>query len=172
MRARGHRVRRLVTEVRDPDVAQQIAGGPHDFLVSNDVVAMVLAQAALEPGLIAAYRELLDPTGVEVYLVPRSMYVPDGDMTFGQVTVEARRHGEVAIGFFPVERTWNAECPRVDIDLGHTEVDETNPVVLNPSRQTLIPSGPDAAIVVLADPTAEAERSTTTVPIDSFVVRP
>lgn len=137
-RSGGHRVRRLVTEVRDPSSARQVSARRDDFLVSNDIVAMVLAQAALEPALAEAYRELLDPTGVEVYLVPRDRYCPaDADVPFGDVMVEARRRGEVAIGLYV-----SAEAE------GTFEV--ASPVRLNPSRFTPVPR--DAAIVVLADP--------------------
>jgi hypothetical protein len=152
MRAKGISVKRLVTEVRDPTAAQQISAMAHDFLVSNDVVAMVLAQATVEPELASVYRELLDPTGVEVFLVPRTMYAPTGDVTFGEVMTAARRRGEIAIGFYPYMRDPVMECPRAQIEMGDREVDEVNPVYLNPPRDHLIPEGPEASIVVLADP--------------------
>ena len=40
-------LKRLITEVRDPILARQIANSASDFLVSTDVVAMLVAQAAL-----------------------------------------------------------------------------------------------------------------------------
>jgi hypothetical protein len=152
MRTKGISVKRLVTEVRDPTAAQQISAMAHDFLVSNDVVAMVLAQATVEPELAKVYRELLDPTGVEVFLIPRSMYVPSGDMTFGAVMTAARRRGEIAIGFYPYIRDPVMECARAQIEMGDREVDEVNPVYLNPPRDLVIPEGPEASIVILADP--------------------
>lgn len=153
--ARRHRalaIRRLVTEVRDPATAQQIAGSPDDFLVSTDVVAMVLAQACIEPELAPAYRELLDPTGVEVYCVPRSVYLPDGPATFAEVMAAARRRDELAIGFYPFLRGPSAPPSAESRELGHAEIDELAPVLLNPPRDTVIPSGPEAAIVVFAMP--------------------
>jgi hypothetical protein len=156
MRAKGTSIKRLVTEVRDPAAAQQIAALPHDFLVSNDVVAMVLAQATIEPKLANVYREMLDPTGVEVFLVPRAVYAPDTDVCFGDIMAAARRRGEVAIGFYPYVQDPLMECARAQIELGDREIDEVNPVFLNPPRTTLVPRGPEAAIVVLADPPDDA----------------
>jgi hypothetical protein len=151
-RARGQPLSRLITEVRDPSVAQQIDGSQDDFLVSTDVVAMVLAQAALEPRLVAPYQELLDPKGVEVFLIPRALYVGEGPATFGDAMAAARRRGEVALGFFPHDRGTSRLNARERVELGYSEIDESNPVYLNPPRTESIPMTADAAIVVMADP--------------------
>ncbi len=132
-------VKRLITEVRDPIIARQIANSPDDFLVSNDVVAMLLAQAAMDSRMAPIYRELLDPTGVEVFLIPREVYSADPHARFADILAAARERGEVAIGFFPQVR-------------GEREIEERNPVWINPPRDAQVPNGPDAAIVILADP--------------------
>lgn len=152
-RVHGHKIKRLVTEVRDPAAANQVAGSLDDFLVSTDVVAMALAQACLESRLVPAFRELLDPDGVEIFLVPRSIYVSEGRHSFGEVMAAARRRGEIAIGFLPHHEARHQTLPaRERIELGHIEVDEASPVYLNPPRGEVLPEGNDAMIVVLADP--------------------
>jgi ion channel POLLUX/CASTOR len=129
-RAANEFVKRSITEVRDPVLARQIANSPRDFLVSTDVVAMLLAQAALDPRIAPIYREILDPTGVEIFLVPRGVYSVDENARFQDIMAAARRRGEVAIGIYP----------------------EPDPVWLNPPRDARVPMTKETAIVVLADP--------------------
>lgn len=155
-REHGPRIKKLITEVRDPAAANQVAGSLDDFLVSTDVVAMVLTHAALEPRLIAAHRELLDPSGVEVFLVPRSVYAPEGQRaTFGEIMAAARLRDEIAIGFLPHRRESSALSAGARIEAGRVEVDEASPVYLNPPRGEHLPEGPGVMIVVLADPPEE-----------------
>jgi hypothetical protein len=151
-RLHGQRIKRLVTEVRDPAAANQVSGSLDDFLVSTDVVAMALAQACVETRLISAFRELLDPDGVEIFLVPRAIYLSDGPHTFAEVMAAARIRGEIAIGFLPHRENRQTLSARERIELGQVDVDEASPVYLNPPRQTIVPEGKDAMIVVLADP--------------------
>jgi len=137
-------IKRLVTEVRDPASAQQIAGTFDDFLVSTDVVAMMLTQAAVEPDLTAVYRELLDPVGAELCVRSRGYYLPPGPATFGTLMAAARTRGEIAIGFFDP-----AAPPRICPDQRDPNFDElVSPIQLNPSRHAQVPV--DESICVLA----------------------
>jgi hypothetical protein len=153
-RSQGLVIKRLITEVRDPHAAQQIAGTVEDFLVSTDVVAMLLAHSVFDPDLTAVYREILNPGGAELFLRPRRYYVPDGPITFGQLMAAVRRRGDVALGFYPHVHG-DEPCPRIRIELGQIESDEVSHVWLNPPRETMIPSIDGTAIVVLSrDPIA------------------
>jgi hypothetical protein len=118
-------IRRLITEVRDPAVAHQIASSLDDFLVSADVIAMMLAHAAFDPDLASVYGELLAPRGAEIFVRPRRYYLPDGPATFADLMSAARRRGDVALGFFPDAR-------------------------LNPPRNAPIPSGDTIGVIALS----------------------
>jgi ion channel POLLUX/CASTOR len=139
-RASNRFVKRLITEVRDPVIARQIAASPDDFLVSTDVVAMLLAQAALDHRVAPIYREILDPTGVEIFLVPRAVYSTDHNARFRDIMAAARLRGEIAIGIFP-----SSEGRSIDLE-------DHNPVWLNPPRDAQVPIADGTSIVVLADP--------------------
>lgn len=142
-------VRRVVTEVRDPILGQQIVSTLDDFLVSTDVVAMMLAQAAVDPEIVPAYRELLDMTGCGVFVRPRRYYVPDGPVTFSEVMSAARRRGDLAIGFCPGVPRDRSTSLRERWELGQTE-QEDDLVTLDPPRSTTLPEGPEVQVVVLA----------------------
>ena len=153
MRAAGREVRRVVTEVRDLRSAGYVRAGARDFLVSSDVVAMVLAQSALVPEVAPIYRELLSPQGHEIFLRPRSLYVGNGSATFGEVMAAARLRGEVAIGLYPAPAQDDDRTLREVTEEGELGDEHRSPVRLNPSRKARVPAGPEAHVVVVSVPT-------------------
>jgi ion channel POLLUX/CASTOR len=71
-----------------------------DFIVSDRLVSLVLAQIAEARDRAAVFRDLFDSSGKEVYLRPVSEYLePGGDVDFYTVLEGARRRGEVALGY-------------------------------------------------------------------------
>lgn len=71
-----------------------------DFVVSNQLVSLMLAQASENPFLSAIFAELLDEEGSEIYIRPITDYVAiDRPVTFFTIVEAARRRGEVAFGF-------------------------------------------------------------------------
>lgn len=146
---------RVVTEVRDLRSAGYVTGRPRDLLVSSDVVAMLLAQAALEPSLTGVYKELLSPLGSEVFVRPRSLYVGDRDATFADVMVVARARGEIALGLYPAGDAPTEEALRDVFEAGELGDERASPVALNPPRDAKVPPGPDGHVVVLARVTSE-----------------
>ncbi|MFO0615294.1 MAG: hypothetical protein U0414_22060 [Polyangiaceae bacterium] len=146
----GEGVERIVTEVRDLRSAGYVAGRPRDLLVSSDVVAMLLAQAALEPSLAGVYKELLSPLGSEVFVRPRDLYVGDRDATFAEVMTVARARGEIALGLYPAARSPADESLRDVIEAGELGDERQSPVDLNPPRDAKVPLGPEGHVVVLA----------------------
>lgn len=142
-------LKRLVTEVRDPVLGAQVASTLDDFLVSTDVVAMVLAQAAFDPEILGAYRELLDMEGCGLFVRSRRYYVPDGEATFAQVASAARRRGDLAIGYCPARLEEPTRPPRETWELG--SVGPREPwVVLDPPRQVRLPDGDGVQLIVLS----------------------
>lgn len=70
-----------------------------DFVVSNKLVSLMLAQASENEHLEAIFKDLLDDDGSEICMRPAGNYVPLGsDATFGDVVAVALSRGEVAIG--------------------------------------------------------------------------
>ncbi|MEQ1785188.1 MAG: hypothetical protein ABMA14_27915, partial [Hyphomonadaceae bacterium] len=71
-----------------------------DFVVSSQLVSLMLAQASENRFLSAIFAELLDEKGSEVYIRPVTDYVTiDRPVNFHTVIEAARRRGEVAIGY-------------------------------------------------------------------------
>lgn len=108
-----------------------------DFVVSNQLVSLMLAQASENPFLSAIFAELLDEHGSEVYVRPISDYVSiDRPVTFFTIVEAARRRGEVAFGY---KQTVSDRGAR---NMGG--------VVVNPPRHEARTYAPTDSIVVLA----------------------
>lgn len=71
-----------------------------DFVVSNQLVSLMLAQASENRFLSAIFSELLDERGSEIYIRPITDYVTIlRPVNFFTIIEAARRRGEVAIGY-------------------------------------------------------------------------
>ncbi|MEO5807720.1 CASTOR/POLLUX-related putative ion channel [Devosia sp.] len=71
-----------------------------DFVVSNKLVSLMLAQASENDKLAAIFDDLLDEEGSEIYMRPAQDYVAlDTPVTFYTVAEAARQRGEVALGY-------------------------------------------------------------------------
>lgn len=98
--ASGHRVQVVseMVDVRNRELAEVTRAD--DFVVSNKLVSLMLAQASENDALTAIFDDLLDEEGSELYMRPASDYVALGvPVTFYTVTDAARQRGEVAIGY-------------------------------------------------------------------------
>lgn len=92
---------RIVSEmldVRNRELAEVTQAD--DFIVSNKLTSLMLAQISENRELTAVFEDLFDPEGSEVYLKPASDYVELGiEVNFYTVAEAARRRGEVAFGY-------------------------------------------------------------------------
>lgn len=71
-----------------------------DFIVSERLVSLMMAQIAENRTINRIFTDLLDATGSEIYLKPASSYVRLGQpVNFYTVIEAARRRGEVAFGY-------------------------------------------------------------------------
>ncbi len=71
----------------------------NDFVVSNKLVSLMLAQASENEYLEAIFADLLDDEGAEICLRPAFAYIETGrPVRFADVVLAARARGEVAIG--------------------------------------------------------------------------
>ena len=91
----------IVTEmldVRNRNLA--LSNRADDFIVSDRLISLLLAQVGESPELNQVFEDLLNPEGAELYLKPAFLYVQTGvELDFYTVTEAARRRGEVAIGY-------------------------------------------------------------------------
>lgn len=71
-----------------------------DYIVSNRLISLMLAQVAENKGLNEVFSELLNPESAEVYLKPASYYVQVGQpVNFYTVVEAALQRSEVAFGY-------------------------------------------------------------------------
>ncbi|HSN76194.1 MAG TPA: potassium transporter TrkA, partial [Anaerolineae bacterium] len=109
-----------------------------DFIVSDALVSLMLAQVAENKQLNAVFTDLFDPEGSEVYLKPAADYVQLGvPVNFYTVVEAARQRNEVAIGYRE-----KAKANRAEQQYG---------VTLNPPKSRQITFDAKDRIVVLAE---------------------
>jgi len=71
-----------------------------DFIVSDKLVSLMLAQVSENANLNAVFADIFDPEGAEIYLKPASDYVAAGQgVQFATLVESARQRGETAIGY-------------------------------------------------------------------------
>jgi ion channel POLLUX/CASTOR len=91
----------IVSEMLDlRDRALAEVARADDFIVSDRLISLMIAQVAESKHLNAVFDDLLDPAGSEIYLKPAGEYVALGTaVPFAAVLEAARRRGEVAFGY-------------------------------------------------------------------------
>ena len=127
----------IVTEIMDSrNRALMASADIDDFVVSDKIISMYLAQIAHEPRLHAIYSELLTAAGNEIYLKPVEQYVDiNTPVTFHELVAAALAHHEVVIGY----RYGNVsigEEDRNEIHINPAERDK--PLVFNPSDRLIV----------------------------------
>lgn len=71
-----------------------------DFIVSDHLVSLMMAQVSENPQLTAVFQDLFDAAGSEIYLSPADWYVStSADADFYTVIGGARARGETALGY-------------------------------------------------------------------------
>ncbi len=109
-----------------------------DFIVSDKLVSLILAQVSENKGLNAVFTDMFDPEGAEIYLKPALRYiVPGSETTFASVVEAASRLGETAIGY-------KLEEFAHDADKGYG-------VHVNPPKTGLIKFDGQDKVIVLAE---------------------
>lgn len=109
-----------------------------DFIVSDKLVSLMLAQVAENKNLNAVFADIFDPEGSEIYLRPASHYVKLNEpINFYTVVEAARRRGGVAIGY---RLRQHANDPK-----------QAYGVVVNPKKSDTITFGERDRIVVIAE---------------------
>jgi len=96
----GHDLQ-IVTEILDVrnQALAQVAR-PDDFVISEQIISLMMAQVAEQKSLNAVLTELFSPEGSEIYLKPVGHYVTlERPVNFYTVVEAARQRGESAIGY-------------------------------------------------------------------------
>jgi voltage-gated potassium channel Kch len=85
-------------DVRDRALAE--VARADDFIVSDRLISLLIAQVAENPHLNAVFADIFDPEGSEIYMKPAGDYVVlDQPVPYAAVVEAARRRGETAIGY-------------------------------------------------------------------------
>lgn len=109
-----------------------------DFIVSDLLVSLMLAQISENKALNAVFADILDPEGAEIYLKPAVDYVQLGQpLNFYTVVEAARQRGEVALGY-------RLQAQAVDAAKNYG-------VVINPEKSALITFSEQDRVIVLAE---------------------
>jgi voltage-gated potassium channel Kch len=109
-----------------------------DFIVSEHLVSLMIAQISEDPDLYNIFMDLFDPEGTEIYLKPIGDYVATGQPVIFYTVVEAaRRRGETAIGYRIVSE---ANVSQSDYGV-HT----------NPKKSKAVTFNPDDKVIVIAE---------------------
>jgi len=95
-------------DLRNRELAE--AAKVDDFIVSEHLISLMLAQLSENAELKDVFTDLFDPEGSEVYLKPISDYVTtDSPVTYYTVVDAAKRRGETAIGYRIMSDSHDAE---------------------------------------------------------------
>lgn len=124
-------------DVRNRELAEVTRAD--DFVVSNKLVSLMLAQASENENIGAIFADLLDEQGSEIYMRPVETYLELGRaVSFYTVTEACRRRGEVAIGHVR-KKSVDPDDPR-----------KMGGVVVNPKKSEQLTYEAGDRIIVLA----------------------
>ncbi|HSG42901.1 MAG TPA: NAD-binding protein [Anaerolineales bacterium] len=106
-----------------------------DFIVSEHLVSLMMAQISEDPDLYNIFMDLFDPEGTEIYLKPVGDYIATGQpVNFYTVVEAARQRGETAIGYRIVSEANDAKS-----DYGvHTNPKKSKEVTFVPKDKVIV----------------------------------
>jgi hypothetical protein len=109
-----------------------------DFIVSEHLISLMLAQLSENPDLYDVFEDIFDPEGSEIYLKPVSDYVETGiPVNFYTVVEAARRRGETAIGYRLISESKDAN--------------KAYGIHTNPKKSHEVTFAPEDKVVVIAE---------------------
>ena len=90
----------VIAELADPnDVELGHQGDSSEFIVSMQLISLLMAQLSESPHLSHVFADMFDGVGAAVAMHPAERYVPLGETDFDAVIASARNWGVVAIGY-------------------------------------------------------------------------
>jgi voltage-gated potassium channel Kch len=109
-----------------------------DFIVSDHLISLMMAQLSENPALFAVFADIFDPEGSEIYLKPAGNYVELGKpVNFYTLVESTRRRGETAIGF------------RLAVEVGNAE--RSYGIHTNPKKSEMVTFGAHDKVIVVAN---------------------
>ena len=109
-----------------------------DFIVSEHLVSLMMAQLSEDAELFDVFTDIFDPEGTEIYLKPIDDYVTTGQpINFYTVTEAARRRGETVLGY-RIESESNDSAKAYGV---HT----------NPKKSQKVTFAPKDKLIVIAE---------------------
>lgn len=120
-------------DLRNRELAE--AAKVDDFIVSEHLVSLMLAQLSENADLLGVFTDMFDPEGAEVYLKPIGDYVAiDQPVNFYTVIEAARLRGETAIGYRIMSESHDA-----DKAYGvHTNPKKSERVIFKPEDKLIV----------------------------------
>jgi hypothetical protein len=122
-----------VTELLDArDVELAVVTGADDFVVSDALSSLMIAQLSERAELNDVFQDLFDSDGAAVQMRPARDYGPGGAQRYADVVGRAIARGEVAIGY-------------------RRGTGPTAEVVVNPAKAESVELADDDFVIVIAD---------------------
>ncbi len=123
-------------DIRNRNLAE--VTGADDFIVSDQMLSLLLTQISENRYLSGVFWDLFDPEGSEIYLKPVQRYVGTGiPVNFYTVVESAAERDEVAIGF--------------RVSSGRNDSEGSFGIVVNPNKSREVIFQPGDMIIVLAE---------------------
>jgi ion channel POLLUX/CASTOR len=123
-------------DLRNRELAE--AANVDDFIVSEHLISLMLAQLSENSELLGVFADIFDPEGAEIYLKPISDYVAtEQPVNFYTVTEAARRRGETAIGYRLMSESHDA--------------DKAYGVYTNPNKSKKVLFKPEDKLIVISE---------------------
>ncbi len=123
-------------DLRNRELAE--AARVDDFIVSDHLISLMMAQLSENPALFEVFADIFDPEGSEIYLKPVGGYVESGKpVNFYTLVESARRRGETALGY------------RLAVEAGDAE--KSYGVHTNPKKSEMVTFGADDKVIVIAE---------------------
>jgi len=120
-------------DLRNRELAE--AAQVDDFIVSEHLVSLMMAQLSENRELLPIFNDIFDPEGAEIYLKPIGDYVVTGQpVNFQTVVAAARQRGETAIGYRIL-----TECHSAEKSYGiHTNPRKSNTLTFTPEDKVIV----------------------------------
>jgi hypothetical protein len=115
-----------VLDQRNVHIAEM--AGVDDFIVSDQLASLMIAQFSERSELRVVFDELFDAVGASIVLRPAGRFCPSGSATFGEMVAAGNHFDESVLGY----RTASG-----------------GRVVLNPRKSTTVVLGPGDEVVVV-----------------------
>ncbi|HYO61567.1 MAG TPA: hypothetical protein VEU29_06685 [Actinomycetota bacterium] len=124
----------VVAELLDErDVDLSPSRSTDEFIVSERLTALLMAQLSENQDLAPVFDDLLDEEGAEIYLKPAELYAGAGaPVSFADLTAAAAARGEIALGY-------------------QVTANGSRDVSINPPKSRVFDAGPDDRLIVLSE---------------------